>query len=120
MGERFLLKGNDASSLGALAAGLKFMSAYPMTPATGVTGLLSLWAAVLCCYGTSGRRNLCHCSGDRCRFHRSKGHDCYFRWWIALMTEALSLAGSVEVPVGSLMLVLDQAPVFLLVLNREI
>jgi 2-oxoglutarate ferredoxin oxidoreductase subunit alpha len=34
--KRMLLNGNDAVSLGAIAAGCKFMSAYPMTPATPI------------------------------------------------------------------------------------
>jgi 2-oxoglutarate ferredoxin oxidoreductase subunit alpha len=34
--KRMLLSGTDAISLGAIAAGCKFMSAYPMTPATPI------------------------------------------------------------------------------------
>jgi len=33
---QMLIAGNDAVALGALAAGLKFLAAYPMTPSTGV------------------------------------------------------------------------------------
>ncbi|MBI2938751.1 MAG: 2-oxoacid:acceptor oxidoreductase subunit alpha [Thaumarchaeota archaeon] len=33
---RMLINGNEALSLGALAAGCKFMSGYPMTPSTGI------------------------------------------------------------------------------------
>lgn len=33
---KMLIAGNDAVALGALAAGLKFLAAYPMTPSTGV------------------------------------------------------------------------------------
>jgi len=33
---RMLITGNEAVGLGALASGLKFLSAYPMTPSTGV------------------------------------------------------------------------------------
>jgi len=35
-GKRLLLNGTDAVSLGALAAGCKFVSAYPMTPTTPI------------------------------------------------------------------------------------
>ena len=35
-GGRMLLTGNDAIALGALAAGCKFVGAYPMTPATSI------------------------------------------------------------------------------------
>jgi 2-oxoglutarate ferredoxin oxidoreductase subunit alpha len=34
--ERMLLTGNEAISLGAITAGCKFMSAYPMTPASSI------------------------------------------------------------------------------------
>jgi len=34
--KRMLLTGNEALALGALAAGCKFMAAYPMTPATSI------------------------------------------------------------------------------------
>jgi 2-oxoglutarate ferredoxin oxidoreductase subunit alpha len=34
--KRLLLTGNDAISLGAIAAGCKFMAAYPMTPVTSI------------------------------------------------------------------------------------
>lgn len=35
-GEKMLLNGHDAISLGAIAAGCKFMAAYPMTPASPI------------------------------------------------------------------------------------
>jgi 2-oxoglutarate ferredoxin oxidoreductase subunit alpha len=34
--KRMLIAGNEAAGLGALAAGVQFLSAYPMTPSTGV------------------------------------------------------------------------------------
>jgi len=39
--KRMLLSGNDAIALGALAAGCKFMSAYPMTPVTSIMEYLA-------------------------------------------------------------------------------
>jgi len=39
--EQVLLSGNEAIGLGALAAGLQFYSAYPMTPATGLLHFLA-------------------------------------------------------------------------------
>jgi 2-oxoglutarate ferredoxin oxidoreductase subunit alpha len=39
--EQILLSGNEAIGLGAVAAGLQFYSAYPMTPATGVLHYLA-------------------------------------------------------------------------------
>jgi 2-oxoglutarate ferredoxin oxidoreductase subunit alpha len=40
-GPRLLLNGNEAISLGALAAGCQFMSAYPMTPASSIMEYLA-------------------------------------------------------------------------------
>jgi 2-oxoglutarate ferredoxin oxidoreductase subunit alpha len=40
-GKRMLLSGNEAMALGALAAGCKFMAAYPMTPATSIMEYLA-------------------------------------------------------------------------------
>lgn len=99
-GERILLQGNDALPLGALAAGLKFMSAYPMTPATGVTEFISQHgkeasvvmeqvedeiAAINMAIGASY-------TGVRAMTATSGGG-------FALMTEALGLAGSAEIPI---------------------
>jgi len=39
--KRMLINGNEALALGALAAGCKFMSAYPMTPATSIMQYLA-------------------------------------------------------------------------------
>ena len=39
--KRMLLNGTDAISLGAIAAGCKFLSAYPMTPATPILEFLA-------------------------------------------------------------------------------
>jgi len=39
--QRLVLTGNDAMSLGAIAAGCKFMAAYPMTPTTSIMEYLS-------------------------------------------------------------------------------
>lgn len=99
-GERILLSGNDALPLGALAAGLKFMSAYPMTPSTGVTEYISRngrkasvvmeqaedeISAINMAIGASF-------AGVRAMTATSGGG-------FALMTEALSLAGSAEIPI---------------------
>ncbi len=39
--KRFLIDGNDAIAYGALAAGCRFMSAYPMTPSTPIIEFLA-------------------------------------------------------------------------------
>lgn len=95
-----VIKGNEALPCGALAAGLKFMSAYPMTPSTGVTEFIALHseqcgvvmeqaedeiAAVNMVIGAAfcGVRAMTATSGGG----------------FALMTEALGLAGSAEIPI---------------------
>ncbi|MFP4654374.1 MAG: 2-oxoacid:acceptor oxidoreductase subunit alpha [Methanohalobium sp.] len=39
--KRMLITGNEAVALGALASGIKFISAYPMTPSTGVLNYIA-------------------------------------------------------------------------------
>ncbi len=96
---RMILKGNEALPAGALAAGLKFMSAYPMTPSTGVTEFVATHgekcsvimeqtedeiSAVNMAVGAAF-------AGVRAMTATSGGG-------FALMTEALGLAGSAEIP----------------------
>ncbi len=102
---RYTLDGNTALSLGAFAAGCKFYSAYPMTPASGILhwfaahdhkGVLFKQtedeiAAINMAIGASyaGVRAMCGTSGGG----------------FALMTEALGFAGMTETP---LVVVLSQ------------
>lgn len=96
---RMLIGGNQAISLGALAGGCRFMSAYPMTPATSIIEWLSVLprdlgvvtkhaedeiAAVCMAIGASyaGARAMTATSGGG----------------FSLMVEALGLAGMTEVP----------------------
>ena len=45
--QRMMMNGNEAIALGAVAAGLKFYSFYPMTPATSIALNLARWAKEL-------------------------------------------------------------------------
>lgn len=106
--ERKILTGNESLALGAIAGGCGFMSAYPMTPSTGIitylsetsnkTGILTEQAedeiaAVNMCLGASfaGVRSLTATSGGG----------------FALMVEGLSLAAMTEMPI---VIVLGQRP----------
>lgn len=99
-GERLLLKGNDALPLGALSAGLKFMSAYPMTPATGVTEFIAEYGREVSAVMEQAEDEIsainmaigASYTGVRAMTATSGGG-------FALMTEALSLAGSAEIPI---------------------
>lgn len=97
---RLLLRGNDAVALGAIAAGLKYISSYPMTPSTSIVEYIAAEseeagirveqaedeiAAINMAIGAgyTGVRSMTTTSG---------GGFC-------LMTEGIGLAGSAEIPV---------------------
>ncbi|MBC8412298.1 MAG: 2-oxoacid:acceptor oxidoreductase subunit alpha [Nitrospira sp.] len=97
---RMLISGSDAIGLGAVASGLKFYSAYPMTPSTGIMNYIAdkeveygiiveqaedEIAAINMALGASyaGVRSMTGTSGGG----------------FALMTEGLSLAGITETPI---------------------
>ncbi len=97
---RMLIAGNDAIGLGAVSSGLKFFSAYPMTPSTGIMNYIAgkeeeygiiveqaedEISAINMALGASfaGVRSMTGTSGGG----------------FALMTEGLSLAGITETPV---------------------
>ncbi|MFN3466214.1 MAG: 2-oxoacid:acceptor oxidoreductase subunit alpha [Candidatus Brocadiales bacterium] len=97
---RMLIAGSEALALGALAAGCKFMSAYPMTPSTGImtylAGKAREWgliveqaedeiAAITMALGASF-------AGVRALTATSGGGFC-------LMVEGLGLAGMTETPI---------------------
>lgn len=97
--EQLLLSGNEAIGLGALAGGLQFYAAYPMTPATGVLHYLASLqdkyplvvkhsedeiAAINQALGASF-------AGVRAMTGSSGGG-------FALMVESLSFAGVAEIP----------------------
>ena len=97
---RPFLTGNEALSIGAVAAGCKFYSAYPMTPASGILTWMAehsercgvvvkqmedelAVANVAIGAGYAGVRAMCGTSGGG----------------FALMTEAIGMAGMIEAPV---------------------
>lgn len=97
---RMLLQGNEAVALGAMAAGVKYISSYPMTPSTSIVeyiagkgeeaGILveqaeDEIAAINMAIGAAY-------AGARAMTTTSGGGLC-------LMTEAIGLAGSAEIPV---------------------
>ena len=97
---KMLITGNDAIGLGAVASGLKFYSAYPMTPSTGIMNYIAgkeeeygilveqaedEIAAINMALGASfaGVRSMTGTSGGG----------------FALMVEGISLAGMTETPI---------------------
>ena len=97
--QRMIMNGNQAIAMGALAAGCKFISTYPMTPASTITEWLASHAArfgivqkqtedeiaaILMAIGAAH-------AGVRAMTASSGGGFC-------LMVEALGLAGMTETP----------------------
>ena len=97
--EQILLSGNEAIGLGALAAGLQFYSAYPMTPATGVLHYLASLQneyPIVVKHAEDEIGAINHAigasfTGVRAMTGSSGGG-------FALMVEALSFAGVAEIP----------------------
>ena len=98
--KRAVLTGNQAAALGAVAAGVKFYAAYPMSPSTGVLMWLASHARQLGIMvrqvedeisvmnmvigaAHTGCRAMCATSGGG----------------FALMTEAIGMAGMLETPI---------------------
>lgn len=99
-GDRLLMMGNDAIAYGALAAGCRFMAGYPITPATDILEWMAKYlprnggvaiqaedelAAINMTLGAAftGVRAMTATSGPG----------------LSLMTEAIGLAGVLEIPV---------------------
>ena len=106
--EQILLSGTEAVALGAIAGGGNFISGYPMTPATGVLAFLARHAKDFGIIAEQAEDEIAAINmaigasyaGARAMVATSGGG-------FALMTEGLSLAGMLEVPV---VLVLGQRP----------
>ncbi len=106
--QRMLLNGNEAIALGALAAGLKFYSFYPMTPATSVGMTLIEHAGAFGCIVEQAEDEIAAINmavaasyaGARAMVGTSGGG-------FALMTEGVSLAAIIETP---LVTVVSQRP----------
>lgn len=97
---RMLLHGNHAFGLGAVAAGLRFMAAYPMTPGTSLFEWVVAHAdrlGIVTKHAEDEIAALCMAigaahAGARAMTSTSGGG-------FSLMTEALGLAGMTETPV---------------------
>lgn len=107
--ERFYVVGtNEAISLGAAYAGCRFISAYPMTPSTGIITHLSKWGTRLGVFTEQAEDEIAAINmaigasygGARAMTATSGGG-------FALMVEGISLAGMTETPI---VIVLAQRP----------
>lgn len=97
---RMLMNGNQALAMGALAAGCRFISAYPMTPATTIIEWL---AALSPEYGVVTKHTedeisaLCMAIGAS--FAGARAMTATSGGGFSLMVEAMGLAGISEVPI---------------------
>jgi 2-oxoglutarate ferredoxin oxidoreductase subunit alpha len=99
-GKRMLLTGNEAIALGAIAAGCKFMAAYPMTPASSIMEYLAahgeeFGVTVVQAEDEIAAINMINgagYAGVRAMTATSGGGFC-------LMVEGLGLAGMTETPI---------------------
>ena len=99
-GKRMLLTGNEAIALGAIAAGCKFMAAYPMTPASSIMEYLAahgeeFGVTVVQAEDEIAAINMINgagYAGARSMTATSGGGFC-------LMVEGLGLAGITETPI---------------------
>ena len=97
--KKMLLSGNEALSLGAMAAGCKFMAAYPMTPSTGIITYLAGKAREFGLVAEQAEDEIAAINmaigasfaGVRAMVATSGGG-------FSLMVEALGLAGMTETP----------------------
>jgi 2-oxoglutarate/2-oxoacid ferredoxin oxidoreductase subunit alpha len=98
--DQFFINGSEAIALGALAAGVQFYTAYPMTPSTGVLNTLAVYARRLDVVVEQAEDEIAainlaigaSAAGARAMTGSSGGG-------FALMTEGVSLAGMTETPV---------------------
>jgi len=106
--KRMLISGNEALALGAINAGCRFISAYPMTPSTGIITYMVSKADEFSIVAEQAEDEIAAINmaigasfaGVRSMTATSGGGFC-------LMTEAVSLAGMTETPI---VIVLAQRP----------
>jgi 2-oxoglutarate ferredoxin oxidoreductase subunit alpha len=103
-----MLSGNECLALGALAAGLKFYSFYPMTPATGIGQTLAALAEKTGIIVEQGEDEIAVLNmALGASFAGAPSMVATSGGGFALMVEAVSLAGMTETPI---VIVVGQRP----------
>jgi 2-oxoglutarate ferredoxin oxidoreductase subunit alpha len=106
--KRIMLGGNEAIGLGALAAGLKFLSFYPMTPATSVALTVIGAAQKMGVVAEQAEDEIAAINmALGASYAGAPAMVCTSGGGYALMTEGVSLAGITETP---LVIVIAQRP----------
>ncbi len=95
-----MINGNEAIALGAMSAGLKFFSFYPMTPATSIANALAPNATRLGFFMEQAEDEIAAINmAIGASFAGAPSMVATSGGGFALMTEAVSLAGMTETPV---------------------
>jgi len=95
-----MINGNEAVAIGAMSAGLKFFSFYPMTPATSIANTLAPHAAKLGFFVEQAEDEIAAINmAIGASFAGAPSMVATSGGGFALMTEAVSLAGMTETPV---------------------
>jgi 2-oxoglutarate ferredoxin oxidoreductase subunit alpha len=106
--QRLFMNGNEAVALGALAAGVKFCSFYPMTPATGIPLTLVAQAKAMGLVVEQAEDEIAAINmAIGASFAGAPSMVATSGGGFALMTEGVSLAGMTETPV---VIVVGQRP----------
>jgi 2-oxoglutarate ferredoxin oxidoreductase subunit alpha len=96
---RMLINGNEAISLGALAGGCRFISAYPMTPATSIVEWMAALPSELGVVAKHAEDEIAAvCMAVGASFAGARAMTATSGGGFSLMVEALGLAGMTEVP----------------------
>jgi len=99
-GKRLMLGGNQAIALGALAAGLKFLAFYPMTPSTSIALTVIAHADDLGVVYEQAEDEIAAINmALGAAYAGAPAMVCTSGGGFALMTEGLSLAGMTETPI---------------------
>ncbi len=99
-GKRLMLGGNQAIALGALAAGLKFLAFYPMTPSTSIALTVIAHAGDMGVVFEQAEDEIAAINmALGASYAGAPAMVCTSGGGFALMTEGLSLAGMTETPI---------------------
>lgn len=104
----YMINGNEAIAIGAMSAGLKFFSFYPMTPATSIANTLASHAAKMGFHVEQAEDEIAAINmAIGASFAGAPSMVATSGGGFALMTEAVSLAGMTET---SIVVVVAQRP----------
>jgi 2-oxoglutarate ferredoxin oxidoreductase subunit alpha len=99
-GDRLIMMGNDAIGYGALAAGCRFMAGYPITPATDVLEWMAKYAPKFGGVAVQAEDELAAITMViGAAFTGARAMTATSGPGQALMTEAIGLAGVLEIPI---------------------